>query len=323
MDLKEKMPEIREKAGKVWAAICKGCGVAWAKTKVFAKKVGVWLTKAWAWTVRAAKYLVGHAAVLALKLRKWALKTAARLREWWAHWEGRDKIKALPGKVKQWFADMKKKRAAAAAKKAAQPPVRAEAPASPAPVHKEAPAVAAPAPVKNEAPAPVRSDLPAVQAPAPVRNEAPAADPAPRVQARAEAPAPQQTARKAPPKAKPTTPFGKFWAVVTAIWNGFKNVCIWIFKLRKFIMAAPVIYWAVKLALLNSDRLPETVGMDIQASGEFARMVSRQTAVLGPLAITGFCLFLLFCSRKTLLPWLISLFTLILPVLIWMTNYYA
>ena len=88
-------------------------------------------------------------------------------------------------------------------------------------------------------------------------------------------------------------------------------------------MAAPVVYFALKLAFQNANRLPKMVGMDIQASGEFARMVSRSSAVMGPLALTGFCLVLLFCSRKTLLPWMISIFTLILPVLIWMTNYYA
>ena len=88
-------------------------------------------------------------------------------------------------------------------------------------------------------------------------------------------------------------------------------------------MAAPVIYYALKLAILNSKRLPDLVGLQIQSSGEFARMVSRQTAVMMPLALTGFCLLLLFASRKTLLPWLISIFTLILPILIWMTNYYA
>ena len=111
--------------------------------------------------------------------------------------------------------------------------------------------------------------------------------------------------------------------VLVAIGRGIKFVCLWLFKLRKFIMAAPVVFYALKLAILNSRRLPDLVGLQIQASGEFARMVSRQTAVMMPLALTGFCLLLLFASRKTLLPWLISIFTLILPILIWMTNYYA
>ena len=116
---------------------------------------------------------------------------------------------------------------------------------------------------------------------------------------------------------------GRVWGVLVVIGGVIRNVCLWIFKLRKFIMAAPVVYFSLKLAIANAFRLPDMVGMDIQANGEFARMVSRSTAVMMPLALTGFCLMLLFCSRKTLMPWLISLFTLVLPLLIWMTNYYA
>ncbi|MBR5021088.1 MAG: hypothetical protein IKY17_05600 [Oscillospiraceae bacterium] len=116
---------------------------------------------------------------------------------------------------------------------------------------------------------------------------------------------------------------GKVVTVLLKIWKIFSSCCVWIYNVRKYIMAIPVAYYAVKLAIANSNRLPEMVGLDIQASGEFARMVSRQNAVLGPLGITLFCLVLLLCSKKPLLPWLISAFTLILPILIWMTNYYA
>lgn len=102
-----------------------------------------------------------------------------------------------------------------------------------------------------------------------------------------------------------------------------KAIVHWIWRLRKVVMAIPVVWMAVKLALENMDRLPEMVGMDIQSTGEFAQMVSREVAVYGPLAITGFCLLLMFCSRKTLLPWLISIFSLVLPLLIYLTNFYA
>ena len=122
---------------------------------------------------------------------------------------------------------------------------------------------------------------------------------------------------------EPETPLEKAWLIVKAIARGTKLSCIWIYKLRRFIMGVPVIFFALKLAISNAARLPEVVGLNIQASGEFARMVSRNTAVMGPLAMTGFCLLLVFCSRKPLLPWMISIFTLIIPVLIWMTNYYA
>ena len=95
-----------------------------------------------------------------------------------------------------------------------------------------------------------------------------------------------------------------------------------IFKLRKIFMAIPVVYLAVQIASLNMERLPEAVGLNIQSTGEFAVMVTREYAVYGPLGLTAFCLLLMFCSRKTLFPWVISIFTLVLPYLIYFTNLY-
>lgn len=115
--------------------------------------------------------------------------------------------------------------------------------------------------------------------------------------------------------------FGKIYPVYKKIEEIITVIIRVIFKLRKFIMAAPVVYYAVKLARLNMDRLPELVGFNIQANGEFAAMVSRNYAVYGPLAVTGFCLILMFCSRKTVFPWIISIFTLVLPYLVYYTNY--
>ena len=100
------------------------------------------------------------------------------------------------------------------------------------------------------------------------------------------------------------------------------SICGWIYKLRKLIMAAPVVYLAIRIAIANSDRLPEAVGLNLQSSGEFAMMVTRNYAVFGPLLVTGFCLLLMFCSRKTLFPWIISIFSLVLPYLIYLTNLY-
>lgn len=93
-----------------------------------------------------------------------------------------------------------------------------------------------------------------------------------------------------------------------------------VFKLRKVLMAVPVLIAAVWLALDNYKNLPEQVGIDLQASGEYAQMISRDLAVLGPLAVTAACLLLMFCSRKTLYPWVISVFSLILPLFLLLTN---
>ena len=46
------------------------------------------------------------------------------------------------------------------------------------------------------------------------------------------------------------------------------------------------------------------------------------TAVMIPLGITGGCVVLTLCSRKPLYPWLISVFSLVLPLLIYVINMY-
>lgn len=94
----------------------------------------------------------------------------------------------------------------------------------------------------------------------------------------------------------------------------------WVFKLRKVFMVVPVLWAALELAIYSRDNLPETVGFNIQASGEFAQMISRDTAVYGPLGLTCACLVLVLLSRRTIYPWIISIFTLALPILILALN---
>jgi len=95
-----------------------------------------------------------------------------------------------------------------------------------------------------------------------------------------------------------------------------------LFRLRKIVMAVPVIYVALKLAFYNREHLPEQVGINLQSSGEFAQMITRDMAVMGPLGLTAACLLLMFCSRKAMYPWAISIFTLTLPLLILFSNLY-
>lgn len=99
-------------------------------------------------------------------------------------------------------------------------------------------------------------------------------------------------------------------------------VCQWIYKLRKVFMAVPVLWAAISLAADNAIRLPETVGLNMQSTGEYAISVTRDYAVYGPFGVTLFCLILMFCSRKATYPWIISIFTLALPWLIYLTNIY-
>ena len=102
----------------------------------------------------------------------------------------------------------------------------------------------------------------------------------------------------------------------------FKNIGIWLFRLRKIFMAIPVVYAALQLADYCRENLPEMVGLDIQASGEFAHLIAREQAVNGCLMVTGACLVLMLFSRRSVYPWIISMFTLILPVLLLMVNYF-
>ncbi len=95
-----------------------------------------------------------------------------------------------------------------------------------------------------------------------------------------------------------------------------------LFRLRKVVMAAPVVYVALKLAFYNRANLPEQVGINLQSSGEFTQMITREMAVIGPLGLTVACLLLMFCSRKALYPWAVSIFTLALPLLLLISNLY-
>ena len=99
-------------------------------------------------------------------------------------------------------------------------------------------------------------------------------------------------------------------------------ICKWIMRLRKLILAVPVIYGALRVTEFANENLPDRVGLNLLENGEYAYTVAKNVAVLGPLALTAACLLLMFCSRRTMYPWLICMFTLVLPILIVLTNIY-
>lgn len=94
----------------------------------------------------------------------------------------------------------------------------------------------------------------------------------------------------------------------------------WVYKLRSLVLSIPVFVCAGSLAIRNARLLPEMVGINILANGEYQWMISRGAAVLIPLALTTICLALMLCSKKVLYPWLISVFSLVLPLVVWLTN---
>lgn len=107
--------------------------------------------------------------------------------------------------------------------------------------------------------------------------------------------------------------FNKIGYVLLVIWK-------WIYNLRSILLAVPVVIVAIRLAILNMSRLSDKVGILILSSGEYQWMVDKGIAVMGPLAVTAACLLLMFLSRRVVYPWLISVFSLALPLLIYITN---
>lgn len=94
----------------------------------------------------------------------------------------------------------------------------------------------------------------------------------------------------------------------------------WIWRLRGVLISIPVAVAAWRLAVYNKANLPEEVGLNMLSTGEFAKTIPLQAAVMGPLFLTVACLVLVCCSRKNLYPWLISVFTLAIPLLLLLTN---
>lgn len=126
----------------------------------------------------------------------------------------------------------------------------------------------------------------------------------------------------------------KIGSVFAAIGRGFALLGRYIFKLRAIFMAIPVAVVAVIQAMINMERLPDTVeyamiGIDFDATqtlfGPFVmhvEQVSQEAAVMGPLMLTAACLLFTIFSKRTLFPWVISIFTLLIPTLLYLTTQY-
>ena len=80
-------------------------------------------------------------------------------------------------------------------------------------------------------------------------------------------------------------------------------------RLRSLPLAIPVIVVMVILALRSLATLPDTMII-----GDYE--LTKQVAVYGPVAATSLSLLMMFISKRIFYPWLISVFTLILPIFI-------
>ncbi len=124
----------------------------------------------------------------------------------------------------------------------------------------------------------------------------------------------------------------KAGAVCNRIGRDLSTIGSYLYKLRSVILAAPVAAVAAVLASINMTRLPNIVevvklSLDTKADDSLfgclvigVDYVGKEQAVILPLVLTIVCLLLTLCSKRTLYPWLISLFSLSLPLLLLLTN---
>lgn len=94
----------------------------------------------------------------------------------------------------------------------------------------------------------------------------------------------------------------------------------WAYRLRSILLSIPVAVAAIALAMRNLRQLPTEVGINMLANGEYQWVISRSMAAWTPVAVTGVCLLMMFLSKKVLYPWLISVFSLVLPLVLLFTN---
>ncbi len=132
---------------------------------------------------------------------------------------------------------------------------------------------------------------------------------------------------------------------VRPVWNATKKAfsvvgnifaVIWkvIYSLRGILISAPVAAAALLIASWAQQNLPEVVQIThvvIDRDAENALfglfvmtsdLITRDVAIFVPLVLTGFCLLMTVLSKKVLYPWLISIFTLCLPIVMWALNTY-
>lgn len=124
---------------------------------------------------------------------------------------------------------------------------------------------------------------------------------------------------------------GRFFKALGEI---FFKIGLYIFRLRSLLLAAPVAAVALILAMDNQARLAETVEItkityNPQAADALfgflelsTTTITRDAAVYGPAMITAACLLMMMCSKRTLYPFMISVFSLCLPLVIWFFSIY-
>ena len=114
------------------------------------------------------------------------------------------------------------------------------------------------------------------------------------------------------------------WKKANEIWGKIKHVFDIIGKvlyhLRKPALTVPVVLAALKVYAYAQENMPEVVGILLKEDGSYYKMMDKAVVINSCMGLTAICLGLMFLSRRTIYPWLISLFTLVLPILVIVTN---
>lgn len=98
--------------------------------------------------------------------------------------------------------------------------------------------------------------------------------------------------------------------------ENFKSVLRWVFRLRGVALSVPVAVVAVILAVNNAAVLPGPLEI---GAGQNVITLSKSVLIMGPLALTALSILMTLFSKRVVYPWLISLFTLLLPLALWFT----
>ena len=96
----------------------------------------------------------------------------------------------------------------------------------------------------------------------------------------------------------------------------FKEFLRGAFRLRSVALSFPVAVIAVILAVNNAAILP---GPLLIGAGENVITISKPVLIMGPLTLTALSILMTLFSKKVTYPWIISSFTLLLPVVLWLT----
>ncbi len=110
--------------------------------------------------------------------------------------------------------------------------------------------------------------------------------------------------------------------IFRAIGRFIRSTALFFYTFRGFFMAIPVALAALYLAKDNMANLPEQVGLLLARDGSYSIVVDRVHAVQWPVYLTGGTLVLMMFSRKPFFPWLMSVVTLVIPILIRLLNHF-